>query len=61
MRRKMIYNIEATHSLTLYYVEHIYVQMTLLNSSDIKMVPKYGSYGSAGVTAVSATIFMSAG
>ena len=58
MRRKMIYNIEATHSLTLYYVEHIYIQMTLLNSSDIKMVPKYGSYG---VTAVSATIFMSAG
>ena len=32
---------------------------SLLNSSDIKMVPQYWSYGSAGVPAVPATIFMS--
>ena len=31
----------------------------MLNSSDIKMVPQYCSYGSAGVPAVYATIFMS--
>ena len=35
------------------------MQFSLLNSSDIKMVPQYCSYGSAGVPAVPATIFMS--
>ena len=32
---------------------------SLLNSSDIKMVPQYCSYGSKDVPAVPATIFMS--
>ena len=36
------------------------MQFSLLNSSDIKMVPQYCSYGSTGVPAVPATIFMSA-
>ena len=35
------------------------MQFSLFNSSDIKMVPQYGSYGSAGVPAVPATIFIS--
>ena len=35
------------------------MQFSLLNSSDIKMVPQYCSYGSAGVPAVPATIFLS--
>ena len=33
--------------------------LSLLNSSDIKMVPQCCSYGSTGVPAVPATIFMS--
>ena len=41
------------------YIDHIYMQFSLLNSSDIKMVPQYCSYGSTGVPAVPATIFMS--
>ena len=41
------------------YNYYIYMQFSLLNSSDIKMVPQYGSFGSAGVPAVPATIFMS--
>ena len=39
---------------------YIYMQFSLSNSSDIKMVPQYCSFGSAGVPAVPATIFMSA-
>ena len=35
------------------------MQFSLLNSSDIKMVPQYCSYGSAGMPAMPATIFMS--
>ena len=42
------------------YIDHIYMQFSLLNSSDINMVPQYCSYGSAGVPAVPATILMSA-
>ena len=41
------------------YNYHIYMQFSLLNSSDIKMVPQYCFYGSAGMPAVPATIFMS--
>ena len=41
------------------YIDHIYVQFSLLNSSDNKKIPQYCSYGSAGVPAVPATIFMS--
>ena len=43
------------------HIYHIYMQFSLLSSSDIKMVPQYCSYGSAGVPAVPATIFMSGG
>ena len=42
------------------YIDHIYMQFSFLNSSDIKMVPQYFSYGSAGVPAVPATFYMSA-
>ena len=41
------------------YIDHIYMQFSVLNLSDIKMVPQYCSNGSAGVPAVPATIFMS--
>ena len=41
------------------YVDHVYVQFSLINSSDIKVVTQYCSYGSAGVPAVPATISMS--
>ena len=47
-------------ALNFCHIIHIYTQFSLLNSSDIKMVPQYCSYGSAGVPAVPATIFMSA-
>ena len=43
------------------YNDHIYMQFSLVNSSDIKMVPQNCSYGSAGVPAVPATISMSVG
>ena len=35
------------------------MQFSLLNSSDIKMVPQYCSYGSPGMPVVPETIFMS--
>ena len=34
------------------------MQLSLLNSSDIKMVPQYFSYGSAGMPVVPVTISM---
>ena len=40
------------------YVDHIYVQFSMLNLSNIKMIPQYCSYGSAGVPAMPATISM---
>ena len=42
------------------YVDHVFVKFSLVNLSDIKVVPQYCSYGSAGVPAVPATISMSA-
>ena len=41
------------------YNDHIYMHFSLLNYSEIKMVPQYCFYSSAGVPAIPATIFMS--
>ena len=42
-----------------YYIDDVYVLISLWNSSDLMMVPQYCSFGSAGMPAVPATIFMS--
>ena len=54
--------LRPTQKIALHFchIDHIYLPFSLLNSSDIKMVPQYCSDGSAGVPAVHATIFMSA-